>query len=120
MVVISSDRAVQSLLLPLDDVFEGSWFVPDSVGYEAILVGESPHMLAVNISSCEAQIRQFFSGYAIWIKIGIDSRNASLVGSVEFGNGVPDLSLYFEIVLEILDNIVVSFSVGFVVILVEL
>ena len=54
MIVVSSDRSVQTLLLPLNDVFEGSWFVPDSVCNKAVFVSEGPDMFVVYISSWEA------------------------------------------------------------------
>jgi hypothetical protein len=53
MVIVSGDRPVQTLLLPLDDVFEGSRLIPDGVCDKAVLVGEGPNVLVVNISSRE-------------------------------------------------------------------
>lgn len=53
MVVISGDWSIQTLLLPLDDVFKRNRLIPDCVGHEAILVGEGPNVFVVNISSRE-------------------------------------------------------------------
>jgi len=54
MVVVSCDRSVQTLLLPLNYVFERNWLIPDSVCNKAVLVSEGPNMFVVNISSREA------------------------------------------------------------------
>jgi len=54
MVVVSCDRSIQTLLLPLNYVFEWNSLIPDSVCDKAVLVGEGPNMFVVNISSREA------------------------------------------------------------------
>lgn len=119
MVVIFGHWSLQSLILPLLDVLERNLLVPDSTGDEAVFVSEGPHVLIVNISAREAQISQLFTGYTVWVQVSIDSGNALLVGSVKFGYGVPDLSLYFEVVLEMFDDLVEGLSVCFIVILIE-
>lgn len=56
---------------------------------------------------------------AVWVKISVDSRNSSLVGSIELCYGVPNLALYFKIMLEILYYAVIGFSICLVVVLIE-
>jgi len=120
VVVVAGDWTVESLLLPLQDVLEGRLLVPDGVGHEAVLVGEGPHVLAVNIAAREAQVGQFLGGEAVGVEVGVDARDALLVGPVEFGDGVPDLSLHLEILLEVFDDCVIGISFGLVVVLVKL
>jgi hypothetical protein len=120
MVVVSGDWSVQTLLLPLDDVLEGNRFIPDGVGDKAILVGEGPNVFVVNISSRETQIWEFLGNDAIWVKVRINSRNSFFVRPVKFSNGVPDLALYFEIMLKVLDNVVISLDICFVMVLIKL
>lgn len=120
VVIVAGDGAVEPLPLPLDDVLELRPLVPGSVGDEAILVLEGPANLLGDLATGEAQVGEVGSGGAVGVEVGIDAGNASLVGAVEIGDGVPDLPLDGEIVLELIDDPVVLLDFGLVVVLVEL
>lgn len=120
VVIVAGDGAVEPLPLPLDNVFELRLLVPGGVGDEAVLILEGPANLLGHLATGEAQIGQIGSGRAIGVEVGIDAGNAPLVGPVEIGNGVPNLPLDGEIVLELIDDPVVLLDFGLVVVLVEL
>ena len=119
VVVVMSDWSVESFLLPLDDVPEGRRSVPDSIGDEPVLVAESPDLLVVDVSSGETQVWEIVGSGSIHTKVGVDAGDAPFVGSVESGDSVPNFPLYFEVVLEVVDDSVVLFRLCFVVILIE-
>lgn len=119
MVVVVGDGPVESLLLPLHDVFEGQGCIPGSIRHEAILVGESPDLLVINVPAGEAQVGEGLGGGTIGTEVGVDAWGASLVRTVEFGDGVPNFPLYFEVILEVVDDCVVLVDISFVVVLVE-
>ena len=119
VVVVAGDGPMQAVSLPLLDVLEGHWLVPDRVPHEPVLVGEGPGVLIVNIPARESEIRQLLRGDAVRIDVSVNTRDALLVGPVQFGDGVPNLPLKFEIKLEILDDLVIGVSIGLIVVLVK-
>jgi hypothetical protein len=119
VVVVASDWAVQSLLLPFHDVFELGFFVPGSVGDEAILILEGPVDLFGHFPAREAEVGQIWRYRPIGVEVGIDAGNASLVGAIEISDGAPNLTLDSEIMLEVIDDSVVLEYLGFVMVLIE-
>lgn len=120
VVIVAGHGAVESLSLPFDDVLELRPLVPGSVGDEAVLILEGPANLLGHLATGETQIGQIGSDGAIGVEVGIDARNALLVRAVEISDGVPNLSLDSEIVLELIDDSVVLLDFDLVVVLVEL
>lgn len=57
MVIVSGNWSIQALLLPLSDMLERNWLIPDGICDKSIFVGERPIVFIVNISAGEAQIR---------------------------------------------------------------
>jgi hypothetical protein len=119
VVVVVSDRTVEPLFFPFNDVFEGNGCVPGGVGDESVFVGEGPHLFSVYIAAGEAQVGQSLSCNSVGIEVGVDSGNTASVGTVEFGYGIPDFALNLEVVFEVVDDLVVLVDFGFVVVLVE-
>lgn len=101
-------------------MFEGRRGIPRCIGDESILVAEGPYLLVINISAIEAEIRQRFDCGSIWVKIGINSWNSSFVRSIKSGNWIPNFSLYFEIIFEVVDDCIILFSFSFIMILIKL
>lgn len=120
VVVVVGDWPVQSLLLPLHDVFELRLLVPRGIGDKPVLVLEGPLDFLGEISPWESEIGQFGRNWPVGAEIGVDAGNAALVRAVEFGDGVPDLSLDLEIMFELIDDPVVLEDLGFVMVLIKL
>jgi hypothetical protein len=120
VIVVSSDRAVLTLLLPLDDVLERNLFMPGSVSDESVLVGEGPHGFVVDVSALEAEVRKHLLVGTVGIEIGINSGYTSLVRTIEVGDGLPNFTLDLEIVLEIVDDGVVGNGDTGVFVLIEI
>lgn len=120
VVVVVGDWPVQSLLLPLHDVFELRLLVPRGIGDKPVLVLEGPLGFFGEISPWESKIGQFGRSWPVGVEIGVDAGNAALVGAVELGDGVPDLSLDLEIMFELIDDPVVLEDLGFVMVLIKL
>jgi hypothetical protein len=120
VVVISRDRAVQSLLFPLNNVLKSWFFNPRSISDESVLIHECPSVFIVNISSGETEVWQLMRDGTIRIEIRVNSRNPSLIRSIELGNRIPNFSLNFNIVLKIANDGIVSFGICFIVIFVKL
>ena len=120
VVVVMGDWSVQPLLLPLHDVFELRLLVPGSVGDKPVLVLEGPLGFFGQISPGESEVGQVGSDWSVGTEVGVDAGNAALVGSVELGDGVPDLSLDLEIMFELIDDPVVLEDLGFVMVLIKL
>lgn len=112
------DWTVESFVLPLLNVLEIVFLVPWGVGNESVLVGEN-ELLVVDVLSFEAQILKFWLDWAIFINVGINAPDSVLVRSVKVGDGLPYFFLNLKIVLEVLDNFVILFNLGFIVIFVE-
>lgn len=120
VVVVVGDWPVQSLLLPLHDVFELRLLVPRGIGDKPVLVLEGPLSFFGQISPWESEVGQFGGSGSVGAEIGVDAGNAALVGAVELGDGVPDLSLDLEIMFELIDDPVVLEDLGFVMVLIKL
>ena len=119
MVVVVSDGSIETFFFPFDYVFKGDGCIPGSVGNESVLVGECPHLLAVNVAAGKADIRQGLGGNSADVEVGIDTRDTASVGAIEIGDGIPDFALDLEVVFEVVDDLVVLVDIGFVVVLVE-
>ena len=119
VVMVASDRAVESFPFPFDDVFELLFRMPDGLGSESVLVGEGPCHLLVNISSGESNIGELVWGDSVGVEVGVDSRDAFFVGPIEFGDGVPDLSLKTHVKFELLNDSIVLSYFGLIVVLIE-
>ena len=119
MIIVVGYRSVESFFLPFDDVFEGRTFVPDSVGDEAVFVREGPDLFFINISAGESKVWQWFLGGSEGVEVGVDTWDASFIGSVKLCKCRPYFSLNFKVVFEVADYFVVLLDLGFVVILVE-
>ena len=117
-VEVFGDWTVESFVLPLLNVLEIVFLVPWGVGDESVLVGEN-ELLVVDVLSFEAQILKFWLDWAIFINVGINAPDSVLVRSVKVGDGLPYFLLNLKIVLEVLDNFVILFNLGFIVIFVE-
>lgn len=120
VVVVASDRPVQPLLLPLDDVLELLLDVPGSIGDESILVLECPGLFVHDISAREAEVGKLLFGGPVFAEVGVDTRDSVLVGSVKLCDGCPYLSLHSKVVFEVVDDGVVLLDLGLVVVLVKL
>lgn len=53
------------------------------------------------------------------VEVGVDTWDASFIGSVKLCKSRPYFSLNFEVVFEVADYFVVLFNIGFVVILIK-
>lgn len=51
--------------------------------------------------------------------VGVDARDSSFVWSIKIIDGIPDLSLDFDIVFELINDLVVGSDFDFIVVLVE-
>ena len=51
--------------------------------------------------------------------VGVDTRSSSFIWSIEIIDGIPDLPLDFEVVFELINNLVITFDLDFVVVLVK-
>lgn len=107
MVMVFSDRSIESFSFPFDDVLELLFRVPDGLGGESILVCEGPSDLLVNISSGESKVGKLVLSDAVGVEVGVDAWYAFFIGSIEFCDGVPDLSLESHVKFELLDDSVV-------------
>lgn len=119
VVIVAGNGAVEALLLPLHDVFELGFFVPGSVSDEAVLVLEGPTDLLGHFPAGEAEIGQVGSGRPVGVKIGVNAGDSSLVRAVQIRNGVPNLALESEIVLELIDDAVVLGDFDAVMVLIQ-
>jgi hypothetical protein len=113
-----SDWSVKSFSFPLSDMLEVVLLMEWSISDKSIFVSESELFFSVKIYSIESKILKFVFIKA-FIQISINTFNSSFIGSVEIAYGIPDLSLNFKIVLEILYDFVVLFNFGLFVIFVE-
>jgi hypothetical protein len=119
VVVVPSDRSVESFLLPLNNVLELTLDVPWSVGDESILILEGPLSFVHDISAREAEVRELLFGGPIFAEVGVDTRDSVFVGSIKLCYGCPYLSLHFEVVFDIVDDIVVLFDFNLIVVLIK-
>jgi hypothetical protein len=119
MIIVMGNWSVESLFFPFDDVLKLRLLVPGGVGDESIFVLEGPGDFFADFSTGKPEIGKFSSSESIRIKIGVYPRYAFLVGSIEPGNSVPDFSLNFKIVLELIVQSVVLLNISSIVVLVE-
>lgn len=120
VIVVSSDRPVESFFLPFDDMLELLLGVPGSVGDESILILEGPVSFVHDISARKTEIRELLFCGPVFAEVGVDTWDSILVGSVKLCDGSPYLSLHFEVVFEVVYDIVVLFDFDPIVVLVEL
>lgn len=113
-----SDWSVKSFSFPLSDMLEVVLLMEWSISDKSIFVSKSELFFSVIIYSIEPKILKLVFIKA-FIQISINTFNSSFIGSVKIAYGIPDLSLNFKIVLEILYDFVVLFNFGLFVIFVE-
>ncbi len=118
-VKVFGDGSVGSFLFPLLDVLEVVFFVPGSVGNKSVFVGEND-FLVIDVQSIKAKFFKFGLDGTVFVKVGIDTPDASLVGSVKITDGLPHFALHFQVVLEIFNYLVIFLDFDFIVVLVQL
>lgn len=112
------DWSVGPFVFPLLDVLEVMFFVPWGVGDESVFVGEDD-FLVVDVEPVESQIFELGLDWSILIHVGIDTSDTVLVGPVKITDGMPDFSLDFQVVLEVINYSVVFFDFGFLVVFIK-
>lgn len=85
VVVVASDRSVESFLFPFDYVLEGNFLIPGGIGDEPVFVGEGPDLLSMNVPAGETQVGKVLRGGSVGVEVGVDAGGALLVGAVKFG-----------------------------------
>lgn len=91
-----------------------------SVGDEPVLIGEGVLELAVGIVPREPKILQLGFGDPVWIQVGVDPRHPSLIRAIQIIDSVPYFSLDLQIIFEIVDDLIISSRLSFLVIFVQL
>ena len=119
MIVVSGHGSVKSFFFPFNYVFKWNLRDPRGIGDKSIFVLESPYGFIVNISAREAKIREFLLSGSVRIKIGINTWNSPLVGSIQTSNSIPYFSLDFKIILKVVDYSIIGLNLNFIVILVK-
>ena len=117
-VKVFGDGSVGSFVFPLLDVLKVVFFVPGGVGNKSVFVGEDD-FLVVDVESVESEVFEFGFDGAVFVDVGVDTPDTVLVGSVKITDGLPYFALHFQVVLEIVNDCVVFFDLGFVVVLIE-
>lgn len=113
------DWSIESLLFPLLDVLEVMFFMEWCVGNKSIFVGED-EFLVIYVLSFKTQIIQFWLDRTVFINVSIDSSNTMFVGPIQIANGLPNLFLNFKVILEVIDDLVISCNCNLIVILTQL
>ncbi len=93
-VEVFGDGSVGSFVFPLLDVLEAVFLVPGSVGNKSVLIGEDD-FLVVEVDPIEAKVFKFGFDWSVFVKVGVDTPDALLVGSVEITDGLPHFALHF-------------------------
>lgn len=112
------DWPVKSLLLPLFNVLEIVFFMERSIGDESVFVSKD-ELFIINVDSLEAQILEFWFYWTVLVKISINSSDSTFIWAIKITDGLPNLSLYFQIVFEIVNYCVVFFYLGLFMILIK-
>ncbi len=117
-VKVFGDGSVGSFVFPLLDVLKVVFFVPGGVGNKSVFVGEDD-FLVVDVESVESEVFEFGFDGAVFVDVGVNTLDTVLVGSVKITDGLPYFALHFQVILEIVNDCVVFFDLGFVVVLIE-
>lgn len=117
-VEVFGDWSVGTFLFPLFDVLEVVFFVERGVGDEPVFVGEND-FLVVDVVSFKPEVLQFGFEGSVLVDVFINTSDSVFVGPVKIADSLPDFSLDFEIVVEVIDDFVILFDFDFIVVLVK-
>lgn len=118
-VEVLSNWPVESFLFPLLNVLEVVFQVEGGVSNESVFVLENDLFIVIDVGSFKAEILDWVLVGSLFGKVGVNALDSSFVGSVEVTDGVPHLSLDFEVVLEIFYYLVVLLYLCFFMVFIK-